>query len=59
MGDLIDNDYMETIYHEILDNDELEKRLVEFEKKFGEEGLGCDLRFWGGLKMWQECKKHF
>lgn len=59
LGDLIDNDYMETIYHEILDNNELEKRLVEFEKKFGEEGLGCDLRFWGGLKMWQECKKHF
>lgn len=59
MGDLIDNDYMETIDHDMLENDEVEKRLLEFEKKFGEEGLGCDLRFWGGLDMWRECKKHF
>ena len=56
---LIDNDYMETVDHDMLENDEVEKRLVEFEKKFGEEGLGCDLRYWGGLKMWRECKKHF
>jgi hypothetical protein len=55
----IDNDYLETVDHEMLENDEVEKRLVEFEKKFGEEGLGCDLRYWGGLEMWRECKKHF
>ena len=50
---------METVDHDMLENDEVEKRLIEFEKKFGEEGLGCDLRYWGGLKMWRECKKHF
>mgnify|MGYP001377644220 CR=1 FL=1 len=59
MNTLIDNDYLETVDHKMLENDEVERRLVEFEKKFGEEGLGCDLRYWGGLEMWRECKKHF
>tara|TARA_B100000963_G_scaffold155233_1_gene135101 strand:- start:34601 stop:35470 length:870 start_codon:yes stop_codon:yes gene_type:complete len=59
LDELIDNDYMETIDHRILENEEIDSRLEEFEKKFGEEGLGCDLRYWGGLEMWRECKKHF
>ena len=37
----------------------INSQIEEFEKKFGEEGLGCDLKYWGGLKMWRECKKHF
>ena len=55
----INNDYLETRSHEILTNDEIETRLVEFESKFGKNGIGCDLRFWGGLTMWTECKKYF
>lgn len=58
-GILLDNDYLETRHHEMLSNDEVERRLIEFDAKFGENGLGCDLNYWGGLKMWQECKKHF
>ena len=42
----INNDYLETRSHEILTNDEIETRLVEFENKFGKNGIGCDLRFW-------------
>ena len=59
LDELINNDYIETINHNMLDNGEVERRLEEFEQKFGEEGLGCDLKYWGGLKMWRECKKHF
>lgn len=59
LDELINNDYMETIDHQLLENEEIERRLEEFEKKFGEEGIGCDLKYWGGLKMWRECKKHF
>tara|TARA_B100001093_G_scaffold520365_1_gene615092 strand:- start:3162 stop:3941 length:780 start_codon:yes stop_codon:yes gene_type:complete len=55
----INNDYLETRSHEILTNDEIEKRLTDFENKFGENGIGCDLKYWGGLAMWMECKKHF
>lgn len=56
---VVDNDYLETRQHEMLTNDEIEKRLNEFNAKFGENGINCDLKYWGGLNMWQECKKHF
>ena len=56
---LINNDYQETREHEMLEDSEIERRLVEFEKMAGEEGIGCDLKYWGGLKMWRECKKYF
>ena len=54
----INNDFLETKNHEILENGEIERRLHAFEKKFGEQGIGCDLKYWGGLKMWNECKKY-
>lgn len=56
---IIENDYLETRNHEMLENDEIEKRLLEFQNTYGENGIGCDLKYWGGLKMWDECKKHF
>jgi hypothetical protein len=59
LPDVVDNDYLETRQHEMLSNDEVDKCLIEFDAKFGENGIGCDLKYWGGLKMWQECKKHF
>ena len=59
LKDVIDNDYLETRNHEMLENDEIERRLVEFQNTFGNNGIGCDLKYWGGLKMWEECKKHF
>ena len=56
---VIDNDYLETRQHEMLPNEEIERRLVDFEMRFGKNGIGCDLKYWGGLDMWQECKKYF
>lgn len=56
---VVDNDYLETKEHQILDNDVIEQRLLEFERKFGEKGIGCDLKYWGGLKMWNKCKEYF
>ena len=56
---VIDNDYLETRQHEMLPNEEIERRLIDFEMRFGKNGMGCDLKYWGGLDMWQECKKYF
>lgn len=56
---IINNDYLETKNHEILDNRVIEEKLKSFEVRFGNKGIGCDLKYWGGLKMWEECKKHF
>lgn len=55
----VNNDYLETRQHEMLTNAEVEKRLIDFQEKYGENGIGCDLKYWGGLKMWMECKKYF
>lgn len=55
----VDNKWLETRNHEILDNIEIEKRLLSFEEKFGKDGFGCDLKYWGALKMWRECQKYF
>ena len=56
---IINNDYLETRDHKLIFNDEIDKAMIDFENKFGENGEGCDLRYWGGLKMWNECKKYF
>ena len=56
---VVENDYLETKDHQLLDNDEIENKLLEFQEKFGENGIGCDLKYWGGLKMWNKCKEYF
>lgn len=38
-----------------INNDYLETRSHEILTN----DIGCDLKYWGGLTMWMECKKHF
>lgn len=56
---VIDNDYLETRSHEVISNKDIEGHLEAFAEDFGEDGIGCDLKYWGGMTMWQECKKYF
>jgi hypothetical protein len=51
-----DNDYGETDDHEFLSNEEISRRLDEFEKQFGPTGKNCDLSRWGAKEMWRLCQ---
>ena len=59
LAGVIDNDYLETRSHEVISNKDIEGHLEAFAEDFGEDGIGCDLKYWGGMTMWQECKKYF
>ena len=56
---MLDNSFLETRDHKMIPNSEVEKALIDFENRLGKNGEGCDLKYWGGLKMWMMCKKYF